>query len=137
MLYQYVEPRRLNMFTSFMASVVIDAKSWLELTFVPEQNSLALNINTHHVNGGVDFYKATGLYFIIRVLVNNSKYNLALGRFKLYQAHKDVLEHILKCMYTSDELLTLANGYHCLANGKVLYLDLANCLFSDEGEDLP
>ena len=125
------------MFTSFIASVVIDAKSWLELTFVPEQNSLALNINTHHVDGGVDFYKATGLYFIIRVLINNIKYNLALGRFKLCQAHEDVLEHILKCMYTSDELHKLADEYHCLVNGKVLYLDLANCLFSDEGEDLP
>ena len=125
------------MFTSFIASVVIDAKSWLELTFVPEQNSLALYINTHHIDGEVEYYRVEGLYFIIRVLINNAKYNLALGRFKLYQAHKDVLEHILKCMYTSDELHTLANGYHCLANGEVFYLDLADSLFSDEGEDLP
>lgn len=126
------------MFNPFIATAVIDNTSWLELSLVPTEDTLTLNINTHHIDGEVDSYRATGLYFIIRVLINNIKYNLALGRFKLYQAHEDVLEHILKCMYTSDELYKLADGYHCLVNGEVLYLDLANCLFSDEeDEELP
>ena len=125
------------MFTSFIASVVIDAKSWLELTFVPEQNSLALYINTHHIDGEVEYYRVEGLYFIIRVLINNAKYNLALGRFKLYQAHKDVLEHILNYLYSADELKMLADEYRCSLNGEIFYLDLADSLFSDEGEDLP
>lgn len=125
------------MFNSYIATAVIDAKSWLELSLVPTEDNLTLYIHTHHIDGEVDYYRVDGLYFIIRVLINNAKYNLALGRFKLYQIHKNMLEHILKCMYTSVELHKLADGYHCLVNGEIFYLDLADCLFSDEDEELP
>ena len=134
MLYLNVEPKKFNQFT---ATAVIDSTSWLELSLVPTKDNLTLNINTHHIDGEVDFYRAEGLYFVIRVLINNIKYNLALGRFKLSQAHEDVLEYILKYLYSADELKMLADEYECLYNGKIFYLDLADKLFSDEEEDLP
>ena len=120
------------------ATAVIDNTSWLELSLVPTKDTLTLNINTHHIDGEVDRYRAEGLYFIIRVLINNIKYNLALGRFSLSQVHEDVLEHILNYLYSADELKMLADEYECLYNGKIFYLDLADKLFSDEeDEDLP
>lgn len=134
MLYLNLEPKRLNMFT---ATAVIDNKSWLEVSLVETKNNLTLNINTHHIDGEVDYYRAEGLYFIIRALINNIKYNLALGKFSLSQVHEGVLEHILNYLYSADELKMLADEYECLYNGKIFYLDLANCLFSDEEEDLP
>ena len=121
----------------FTATAVIDTKSWLELSLVPTKDNLTLNINTHHIDGEVEYYRVEGLYFIIRVLINNARYNLALGRFKLYQVHKDVLEHLLKYLYSADELKMLADEYRCSINGEIFYLDLADCLFSDEEEDLP
>lgn len=135
MLYLNLEPKRLNMFT---ATAVIDNTSWLELSLVPTEDNLTLNINTHHIDGEVDRYRTEGLYFIIRVLINNIKYNLALGRFSLSQVHEKVLEHILNYLYSADELKMLADEYECLYNNEIFYLDLANCLFSDEeDEELP
>ena len=125
------------MFTSFISTAVIDDNAWLELSLVPTEDNLTLYIHTHHIDGEVDYYRVDGLYFIIRVLINNTKYNLALGRFNLSQAHEDVLEYILKYLYSADELKMLADEYECLYNGKIFYLDLADKLFSDEGEDLP
>lgn len=135
MLYLNLEPKRLNMFT---ATAVIDTTSWLELSLVPTKDNLTLSINTHHIDGEVDVYRAEGLYFIIRVLINNTKYNLALGRFNLSQVHEKVLEHILNYLYSADELKMLADEYECLYNNEIFYLDLADKLFSDEeDEELP
>lgn len=132
MLYLNLEPKKFNAFT---ATAVIDSTAWLELSL---KDDLTLNINTHHIDGEITYYRAEGLYFIIRVLINNIKYNLALGRFNLSQVHEDALEHILNYFYSADELKMLADQYECLYNGKIFYLDLADCLFSDEeDEDLP
>ena len=132
MLHLNLEPKKFNKLT---VTAVIDSSTWLELSLVPTKDNLTLNINTHHIDGEVDYYRAEGLYFIIRVLINNTKYNLALGRFNLSQVHEDVLEHILNYLYSSDELKMLADEYECLYNGKIFYLDLADRLFSSDEED--
>lgn len=135
MMYLNLEPKK---FDNFTATAVIDTTSWLELSLVPTKGNLALNINTHHIDGEVDYYKAEGLYYIVRVLINNIKYNLALGRFSLSQVHEKVLKHILNYLYSADELKMLADEYKCCINGEVFYIDLADNLFSDEeDEDLP
>lgn len=132
MLYLNLEPKRFNAFT---ATAVIDSTAWLELSLIPTKDQLTLNINTHHIDGEVDYYRAEGLYFIIRVLINNTKYNLALGRFNLSQVHEKVLKHILNYLYSADELHMLADEYECLYNSEIFYLDLADKLFSSDEED--
>ena len=134
MLHLNLEPKKFNAVTT---TAVIDGTSWLELSLVPSKDNLTLNINTHYIDGEVDRYRAEGLYFISRVLINNTKYNLALGRFNLSQVHEEVLEYILKYLYSADELKMLADEYECLYNNEIFYLDLADKLFSDEEEDLP
>ena len=125
------------MFTSYITTTIIDNNAWLELSLVPTEDNLTLYIHTHHIDGEVDYYRVDGLYFIIRVLINNIKYNLALGRFNLSQVHEDVLKHILNYLYSADELKMIADQYECLYNGEIFYLDLADKLFSAEEEDLP
>lgn len=134
MLYLTLEPKGCNLFT---ATASIDNTSWLELFLVPTKDNLTLDINTHHIDGEVDYYRAEGLYNIIRVLINNIKYNLALGRFALSQVHEKVLKYILDYLYSADELKKLADEYNCSINGEIFYLDLADNLFPDEEEDLP